>query len=112
MKKASYFTSKALSALKIFKFLSSLFGHVVKQPEVVKLRLISNLVTPHPGYQSILIRILPNILRSKGNQTLKFPQLVEYNIRNIFPEKPYAKCGGESRPRPFSGKLKLRIPVD
>ena len=33
MKKAFYFTSKPLSALKIFKFLSSLFGHVVKQPD-------------------------------------------------------------------------------
>ena len=33
MKKAFYFTSKALSALKIFKFLCSLFGHVVKQPD-------------------------------------------------------------------------------
>ena len=31
MKNAFYFTSKALFVLKIFKFLSWLFGHVVKQ---------------------------------------------------------------------------------
>ena len=31
MKNAFYFTSKALFVLKIFKFLSRLFGHVSKQ---------------------------------------------------------------------------------
>ena len=31
VKNAFYFTSKALFVLKIFKFLSSLFGHVGKQ---------------------------------------------------------------------------------
>ena len=28
--------------------------------------------------------ILPSILRSKGNQTIKFGQLIDYDIRNIF----------------------------
>ena len=28
--------------------------------------------------------MFPNILRSKGNQTMKFGQLIEYNKRNIF----------------------------
>ena len=36
------------------------------------------------GKQTIAIHILPNISRSEGNQTLKFDQLKEYNIRNIF----------------------------
>ena len=27
---------------------------------------------------------MPNILRSKGNQTMKFSRLIEYNMRNIF----------------------------
>ena len=31
--------------------------------------------------------ILPNISRSKRNQTMKFGQLVDYDIRNIFLEK-------------------------
>ena len=50
--------------------------------------------------------------RSKGNQTMKFGQLIEYNIRNIFLEKSYTKCGGETSPRPFSEKLKLSISLD
>ena len=27
-------------------------------------------------------------------------------MKNIFLKKPYSKCGGETSPRPFSGKLK------
>ena len=46
--------------------------------------------------QTILIHILPNISRSKGNQTLKFGQLIECNLGNIFLEKSYIKCGGET----------------
>ena len=37
--------------------------------------------------QTIVIHVLPNISRSKGNQTMKFVQLIEYNMRNIFLEK-------------------------
>ena len=58
------------------------------------------------------IHILPTILRSKGNQTMKFGQLIDYNMRNIFLEKSYTKCGGETSPRPFSEKLKLSISLD
>ena len=58
------------------------------------------------------MHILPNISRSKGNQTMKFDQLIEYNMRYIFLEKPYRKCGGETNPKPFSGKLKLSISLD
>ena len=35
------------------------------------------------------LKILPNILRSKGNQTMKFGGLLEYNMRTIFIEKSY-----------------------
>ena len=56
--------------------------------------------------------MLPNISRSKGNQTMKFGQLVEYNMMNIFLEKSYAKCGGETSPRPFSENLKSSIFLD
>ena len=48
--------------------------------------------------------ILSNISRSKSNQTVKFGQLLEYNMKNIFPEKLYTKCGGETIPRPSSKK--------
>ena len=36
--------------------------------------------------------------------TLKFGQLIEYNIRNIFLEKSYRKYGRETSPRSFSKK--------
>ena len=52
---------------------------------------------------------MSNISRSKGNQAMKFDQLIECNMRNIFLEKSYAKCSGETNPRPFSEKLKLGI---
>ena len=43
---------------------------------------------------------------------MKFSQLIECSIRNIFLEKSYTKCGGETNPRPFSEKLKLSMSED
>ena len=40
-----------------------------------------------PGLQTIAIHILPNNSQSKGNQTTKFDQSIEYNKRNIFLQK-------------------------
>ena len=48
----------------------------------------------------------------KRNQTMKFGQLIEYNMRNIFVEKSYAKCAGRTIPRPLSKKSKLSISLD
>ena len=45
---------------------------------------------------------MPNISRSKNNQTMKLGKLIECNIRNT-------KCGRETSPIPFSWKLKLAI---
>ena len=56
--------------------------------------------------------ILPNISRSKGNQTLNFSQLMEYSMRNMFVEKSYSKWGGETIPRPFFKKSKFSISLD
>ena len=64
-------------------------------------------MTSQPGRQVTAIHILPNISRSKGNQTMKFGQLIKYDMRNIFLEKLYTKCGGETIPRPFSKKTKI-----
>ena len=58
-------------------------------------------LTSQPGEQTIAISTLSNISRSKANQTMKFGQLIEYNVRNIFLEKSYRKCDGEARPNPF-----------
>ena len=76
------------------------------------IRLISKFMTSQPGWQTIAIHILPNISRSKDNQTMKFGQLIEYNMRNIFVEKSYTRCGGETISRPFSKNSKLSISLD
>ena len=44
--------------------------------------------------------------------TVNFGQLIEYNTRNIFYEKSYTKCGGETSPRRFSKKSKLILSQD
>ena len=41
-------------------------------------------MTSQPGKQTVATYILGNILRSKGNQTVKFDKLIECNKRNIF----------------------------
>ena len=54
---------------------------------------------------------MPNLSRSKGNQSMKFGQLIEYNTRKNVIEKSYTKCG-ETSAGPFSGKLELSIFLD
>ena len=44
-------------------------------------------MTPQSGEQTVVIHILPSILRSKGNQSMKFDQLIEFNMRNNFLKK-------------------------
>ena len=44
-------------------------------------------MTSQPGLQTFAIQIFPNISQSKGNQKMKFGQLIEYNKRNIFLQK-------------------------
>ena len=56
--------------------------------------------------------MLPNILRGKTNQTMKFGHLIECNIRNTSLEKSYIECAGETSPTPSSEKLKLSISLD
>ena len=43
---------------------------------------------------------------------MKFGQLTEYDMRNIFAEKSYTKCAAETITRPLSTKSKLRISLD
>ena len=43
---------------------------------------------------------------------MKFGELVEYNMKNIFVDASYRKYTGETIPRPFSKKSKLSIPLD
>ena len=69
-------------------------------------------MTSQPGQETIVIHILPNILRNKGNQPAKFGQLIDYDMKNIFFWESYTKRGREIRPRTFSEKLKLSMSLD
>ena len=57
-------------------------------------------MTSQPGLQTIAMLVLPNISQSKGNQTMKFGQLIEYNKTNIFLQKSCRKWDKETGSRP------------
>ena len=106
-----------ISPQKLFPFpryLSLCVDFLVMYPNslIKKMRLISNFMTSQPGQQTIVIHILVDISRRKYNQTIKFGQLTESNLRNIFLEKSYTKCGGKTSPKSFSEKLKLSMSLD
>ena len=69
-------------------------------------------MTSQPGKQTVAIHILPNIPRSTDNQIIKYGQLIEYNMGNIFLEKSYTKSRAETIPRPFFKKSKFIISLD
>ena len=69
-------------------------------------------MTSEPGNQTIAMYIWPNISRSKGNQTMKFGELIEYSMTKSFLEKSRIKYGGETLPRPFSKKAEWGISLD
>ena len=80
--KMLFISSQKLSLFsRYLKFLSWLFDHVEKNDLIRKKRLISKFMASQSGQQ---IHILPIISKSKGNQTMKFGQLIEYYKRNIF----------------------------
>ena len=51
--------------------------------------------------QTLSIYKMFNISKSKGDQTMKFGQLIEYNTRDILPEKSNTRCQGEAIPTLF-----------
>ena len=53
------------------------FWYGRKNGLIRKIRLSSKFMMSQPGQQTIAIHILPNISRSKGNQTMKPGQLIE-----------------------------------
>ena len=106
-KKAFYLILKALFFLKIFKFLSWLFGHVEKKGLIRNIRLISTFMTSQPGCQTVSIHILLNISQSKCNQTLKFGQLIEFSKTKILLWISYRKLGRKTSFRPLFVKKYL-----
>ena len=104
MKNAFYFMLKALFVLEIFKLLFWLFGYAEKrfdEKAKVNFKICDVKDWTTDNYN---IDILSNISTSKGNQTIKFGQLIEYKMRNIFLEKSYTECGGKTSPRTLKYK--------
>ena len=58
-------------------------------------------MTSQPGKQTTAIFILPNISRSKSNQTMKSGQLIECNQRQEFPKESWRKLGRETGSGPI-----------
>ena len=90
------------------KFLSWLFGLVEKRLDkkaMVNFKIydITNWTTNNCN------TYLPNVSKSKSNQTMKFGQLMEYDMINIFLEDSYSKCDEEGSSRPFDKKSKSSI---
>ena len=87
-----------LTALFIFEIVTflSCFGYVEKQLDNeakvnFKLFHVTDCTTNNCDAHTVS--------RSKHNQTMKFDQLIKYT-RNIFLQKLYTKCAGDTTPRP------------
>ena len=98
MKNVFYFIWKALFVIKIFKVLSQLFNHVEKNGLIRNITLITKFMTSQPGWQTTTVQILPNISESKGSQTMKFCQLMEYKKRIIFSKNHAENKAGRPAP--------------
>ena len=83
MKNIFYFMLKTLFVLGIFTFFSCVFV-IQKNSLIRKLMLIAEFMASQIGQQIITRHILLNISISKDNQAMRFGQLIEYNLRNIF----------------------------
>ena len=69
-------------------------------------------MTSQTGLHTTTLHVLLNISKSKDNETIKFDQLIECNMRNIFLENSYTKCGEQACPRRFHKNSKLSISLD
>ena len=74
----------------LFKFCPDFFGHERKRLDM-KVKVSFKLMTSETRKQIITIHMLPKISRSIGNLIMKFDQLIEFNVKNIFIEKSSKK---------------------
>ena len=81
---AFYFILKALFVLKDILVFVTTFWSCRKNNLIRRIRLTSKFMASQRGLQTIARHILSNISQSKGNQTMKFGQLIKYNKTNIF----------------------------
>ena len=94
--KCFYLMFKALFVFEVLSFLSWLLGYVEKRLDKkakVNFKIDDVTYWTTNNYNTLL-----NISRSKGNQTMKFGQLVELKMRNIFLEKLYPTFHTQSFP--------------
>ena len=86
MKNAFYSTLEVFS---FSRYLNFCLGILVigKNDPIKMVRLLSKFMKSQPEKQTTAIHILSNISRSKCDEVMKFGQLIEYNMRNIFLEK-------------------------
>ena len=64
-----------------------------------KLRKVSKFMMSQTRTQTITINIFANISIRKDNQTMKFGQLIKYNVKSIFLQKSCRKHGKETSSR-------------
>ena len=82
MKNAFYFILKAHFVLRMFKVLSSFFGHVrkgVDKKAKANFKIYDVADWQANSYNTYIVQHL----KSKGNQTMKFGQLIEYDMRSV-----------------------------
>ena len=65
-----------------------------------------------PDENCLPVRVGVWIRVSFGVGAIVLEPIIEYNMRNFSIKKSYTKCGGETIPRPFFKKPKLRISLD
>ena len=102
-----YFMLKTILFLTIFTLLSWLFGCVEIRLDK-KAKINFKIMTSETEQQIITIHTLPNISRTKGNQSIKFSQLIKCNERNIFLNKSCRKWGRQTSSRPLFAFWVLR----
>ena len=95
LKDTFYFTLKSLFVLKIEFYLD--FSVMQKNGLITKARLISKLITSQPEKQTIVMHILSNISKKKGNKTMK--KQTQNMVEKQFPD-------------PFLKKSKLSISLN
>ena len=95
----------------MFKFLSGFSCHVVKRLDK-KDKINFKFYDTTAWLKNCRDKHIAQYFEKKDNQTIKFGQLIECSMRNIFLEKSYTKWDRETSPRIFSEKLKLNQPLD
>ena len=91
MKNIFYFMLKALFIVKILNILSWLFGQVGK-----RLDKKAKVLWPYGQTNRSLQYACCALFQEVGNQAVKFAQLIECNVRNIFLQKSYRRWGREA----------------